>query len=205
MSPSAGSPPARIIVLGLGNVLTGDDAVGPTVVRTLAAGWTVPGTVELVDAGTPGMDLASLLAEVDAAIVVDSVLGDAAPGTVRLYDRETLVGRPLQPRTSPHAPGLAETLLALEFQDLGPSRVLLVGVIPDRVEIGVGLSPAVEAAVPRLVQAVAEGLAGWGVDARPRPRPREPDLWWLRSPALSGTVSPSGSLRPSVTETPRPT
>lgn len=180
------TPPGRVTVLGLGNVLTGDDAVGPTVVRTLEAGWEVPEGVDLVDAGTPGMDLASLLADSDAAIVVDSVLGDAAPGTIRCYDRAMLVGRPLQPRTNPHAPGLAETLLSLELQNLGPSRVLLVGVIPDRIEIGVGLSPSLEAVVDELVETVVDALGALGLPPRRRHSADEPDLWWMQSPALAG-------------------
>jgi len=184
--------PGRVTVLGLGNVLTGDDAVGPTVIRTLAAGWDMPDGVELVDAGTPGMDLASLLADSAATIVVDSVLGDADAGTIRCYDRQMLVGRPLQPRTNPHAPGLAETLLSLELQGLGPSRVLLVGVIPDRVEIGVGLSPALELAVEELVEVVVEALGSLGRPPRRKSPAEEPDLWWMRSPALAG----QGALGP---------
>ena len=149
----------------------------------------MPHQVELVDAGTPGMDLASLLADVDAAIVVDSVMGDDPPGTVKLYDRESLVSRPLQPRTNPHAPGLPETLLSLELLDLGPARVLLVGVIPQQVEVGVGLSPALSAAVPALVAAVTAELEGMGLAPRRREDPGPADLWWMRSPALAGTVT----------------
>lgn len=180
------APPGRVTVVGLGNVLTGDDAVGPTVIRTLDARWTVPEGVELVDAGTPGMDLASMLADTDAAIIVDSILGDAEPGTIRCYDRRMLVDRPLQPRTNPHAPGLAETLLSLELQGLGPSRVLLVGVIPDRVEIGVGLSESLRSVVDELVQTVVDALGALGRPPRPRHPAGEPDLWWMQSPALAG-------------------
>lgn len=187
-----GPRPGPVLVVGLGNVLTGDDAVGPTVIRVLEAGYHFPPEVDLVDAGTPGMDLASLLADADAAIVVDSIVGDEDAGTVKLYDRDVLVSRPLQPRTNPHAPGLVETLLSLELQELGPRRVLLAGVVPERVEVGVGLSPALEAAVPRLISAVLDQLNVWGVAPAPRSSPAEPDLWWTRSPALAGTVTVTG-------------
>lgn len=186
---AAGESLRRVVVVGLGNVLTGDDAAGPTAVRVLDAEYEMPPQVEVVDAGTPGMDLASLLADADAAVVVDSVKGDEPPGTVKLYDRAALVARPLQPRTNPHAPGLVETLLSLDFLGLGPARVLLVGVVPGPVEVGVGLSPALSAAVPALVAAVTAELEGMGLPPLRREDPAPPDLWWMKSPALAGTVT----------------
>lgn len=184
--PGGGATP-RVVVVGMGNVLTGDDALGPTVVRHLQAGFAPRAEVELVDAGTPGMDLAGLLADADAAIVVDTVLGDELPGTVKRWDREALLARALQPRTNPHAPGLHETLLSLELLGLGPGRVVLVGVVPRAVEVGHGLTPEVEAAVPAAVEAITQVLAGWGTPLTPLPDPPPPDLWWKRSPVLSGS------------------
>lgn len=46
-----------VAVLGLGNVLMGDDGFGPTVIRELEAAWTPHPEVELLDLGTPGLDL----------------------------------------------------------------------------------------------------------------------------------------------------
>jgi hydrogenase maturation protease len=186
-----GGAPRRILVVGLGNVLTGDDAVGPTTIRILDAGFEAPAGVEWVDAGTPGMDLASLLAEADAAIVVDSIQSDEPPGTVQTYDRAALVSRPLQPRTHPHAPGLSETLLSLELQGLGPRTVLLVGVVPERVEVGVGLSSTLGRALPAVVRAVIRELTRLGSPPAARSVPQRPDLWWTRSPALAGTLASS--------------
>lgn len=165
-------------MLGVGNVLTGDDALGPTVVRTLEAGWTVPPGVEVLDAGTPGMDLIALMGDAEGVVVVDTVLSDGPPGTLRRYDRAELVGRPLTPRVNPHAPGLAESLLTLDLLERGPRLVRLVGVVPGPTEVGVGMSGAVKEAVPSAVRAVVETLAEWGLPATPRSRPRTPDLWW---------------------------
>jgi len=177
--------PSRIAVVGMGNVLTGDDALGPTVVRWLDALFEMPPGVEVVDAGTPGMDLAGLLADVDAAIVVDAFSSDREPGSLETFDRETLLSRPLQPRTNPHAPGLAETLLSLEFAGLGPGPVLLVGVVPRQVDVGEPLSAPVAAAIPRVLDTVCAALTRWGAPPAPRTHPSAPDLWWQRSPALA--------------------
>jgi hypothetical protein len=60
--------------------------------------------------------------------------------------------------------------------------VRLLGVIPASTATGVGLSPAVEAAVPGTVARVIETLGELGVRVSKREAPMAPDLWW-QSPA----------------------
>jgi hydrogenase maturation protease len=172
----------RIGVLGLGNVLMGDDAVGAHVLAHLAAGWEFPPEVELLEAGTPGAGLPALLRDHQAVVVVDAVRLRAPPGEVRILDRAELLGRtPILPM-SPHEPGLREALLTMDFEGSAPPVVRLVGVVPGKVELSLGLSTAVAQAVPALVAAVLRELAALGVVARPRLPPLAPDLWWERPP-----------------------
>lgn len=170
---------ARIAVIGIGNVLTGDDGVGPYVARVLDAGWELP-DVEVIDAGTPGLDLTPILAGVEAAVLVDAVRAAGAPGALRTYDKATLLSRPPAQALSPHEPGVREALLHAEFMGVAPATVTLVGVIPATVELGCRLSPAVRAAVPGAVEAVLEALRALGVAPAPRAPARDPDLWWER-------------------------
>ena len=51
--------PVRI--LGVGNVLMGDDGFGPYVARTLGARYELPEHVEVQDVGTPGLDFTPYL------------------------------------------------------------------------------------------------------------------------------------------------
>ncbi|HEY6104407.1 MAG TPA: hydrogenase maturation protease, partial [Anaeromyxobacteraceae bacterium] len=147
----------------------------------LEAGWEFPPEVAVVEAGTPGLDLTVFLHGVDVAVVVDSVHArGAAPGEIRRYDREALLARSPVLAMSPHEPGLREALLTMEFAGGGPRQVRLLGVVPAGVETGAGLSEAVRAAVPGLVEAVVAELASLGAPPRRRDRPAEPDLWWER-------------------------
>lgn len=168
--------------MGLGNVLQEDDALGPYVIQTLLAGWDFPEGVAVLDLGTPGLELSPYLQGQDALIVVDTVRSDGEPGELRTYDREGLLKHPPAQRTSPHDPGLKETLLALELHDLSPQEVRVVGVIPGETGYGVGLSDPVQAAVPAVVDEVLRELERLGVPATPKPEPVEPDLWWERKP-----------------------
>ena len=170
----------RIGLAGIGNVLMGDDALGPYVVKLIEARYALPPEVEVMELGTPGADLALHLDGLDAAVVVDTVQVAGAPGELRLIDRaELLARRPILP-ASPHEPGLREALFALQFHGGAPATVRLVGVIPASVALEVGLSPPVQAAVPAAVEAALAELAALGAAAHPRPDPRPPDLWWER-------------------------
>lgn len=180
-APSAGMTgdvAPDVVVLGLGNVLIGDDALGPYAVRTFAARYDVDDRVAVHDVGTPGLDLAPHLMEARAAIIVDVVRAPGEPGTMRLYRRDQLFRSGPGPRVSPHDPGLKETLLLLELQGMAPEELLLVGVVPERVRTGLGLTPAVRCAVPAVLVAIAEELARLGHPVRLRARAAEADLWW---------------------------
>jgi hydrogenase maturation protease len=170
-----------IRILGLGNVLMGDDGVGPYVVEALHAGYEFPAGVSVIDVGTPGLDLAPFLLGADALIVVDSVRSDAPPGTLRLYGRPEILARAPQPRLGPHDPGFKQTLLTLEFAGSGPRDVLLVGVVPATTAPRARLSPLVRAAVPVAVCEVLEELERLGAPATPRGGPVHVSPWWERA------------------------
>ena len=169
---------ARIAVLGLGNVLMGDDGLGPTVVRRLLARCEFESGVSVLDIGTPGLDLTPYILGLDVLIIVDTVRADAPAGAIRLYRKNELLATPPQPRLSPHDPGLKEALLLLELHGNAPTEVLLVGVVPERSEMGTELSRPVREAVDLAEAEVLQELERLGVPAAPRVPPGDPDLWW---------------------------
>ncbi len=169
---------ARGTVIGIGNVLTGDDAIGPHVVRLVEARYALPDGVQVIDAGTPGYDLTAFLVGADAAILVDAVKAKAAPGELRVYEKAELLSRKPILAVSPHEPGVREALLNADFMGVTPPVVRLVGVVPARTDTGIGLSPEVRAAIPAAVERVAAELRALGVAVEERVPAREPDLWW---------------------------
>jgi hydrogenase maturation protease len=170
--------PPRIAVIGLGNVLLGDDGFGPFVVGQLATQWDVPESVTLIDGGTPGLGLVTLLADCDEAILVDCVAATGCPGELRSYTDEELRTLPLKPRVSPHDPAVQEALAITQLLGHGPRRVSLIGVIPEVLEVGTDLSAPVLASAPVAVALVVEALANAGAGPVRRARPRPQDRWW---------------------------
>jgi len=156
-----------IAVYGIGNVLIGDDAVGPTIVHHLEALYDFPSNVVVEDLGTPSLDLAGRLAGTDVVLFVDAVSAKGAPGEIRAYTRAEIVKHPPSLRISPHDPSLKETLLTLELLPNAPREVKLIGVIPASLD-QFGLSAEVRAAIPAVIDAVLAELSRYGVIATPR-------------------------------------
>jgi len=153
---SRGAEPAPILVLGLGNMLLSDDGVGPALLQQLVEtenSWN--GEVEFLDGGTQGLALLGQLSGRRALIIVDALKKGAAPGTVYRLTlpelREVSPGR----ASSGHESNAGELLAAAELLDELPDRLFVVGVEPDKITTGLGLSPAVQEALPAASDQVA--------------------------------------------------
>lgn len=172
-------------VLGLGNVLMGDDAFGPWVVQQLLAEYEFLPDVTVQDLGTPGLDLIPYVCDLHGLVIVDTVRADAAPGSVRLYRRDDLLRHPPQVRLTPHDPGLKEALLTAEFAGQGPREVLLVGAVPQQTSMGVRLTPPLRQAVPVALAEVLRELERLSRPATRLAAPRPPDIWWEAEPGAA--------------------
>lgn len=142
----------RILILGIGNLLLGDEAVGVRIVEALEQRYRLPAHVEVLDGGTSGMELMEIMADRDHLIVADAVLTGAAPGSIAvLYDEE--IPALFTRKVSPHQLGLSDVLMALRLTDEFPRRLTLVGVVPESLEPGIGLTTVVSQAIePALAQ-----------------------------------------------------
>ena len=167
-----------IRILGVGNVLCADDGLGPYAIKVLEAQFEFPEGVEVIDLGTPGLDFTPYLADARIVIVLDTVKGEEAAGTLRLLRDGEIVAKPPPSRMSPHEPGLREALMATEFADSSPEEILLIGVVPESTGQGTKLTDAVRLAVPQVVDAVLAELERLGHSPVQRDPPAELYLWW---------------------------
>jgi hydrogenase maturation protease len=164
MRPEARKP---LLVLGLGNLLCGDDGLGVVAVHLLARQYQAPEGAYVLDGGTLGLSLLPYLEDARDAILVDAIRADGPPGAfVRLEGDD--VAPALASRLSVHQVGVADLLDGARWRGRYPSRLVLLGLVPETLELGLPRSPAVEAAVPALVdRIVIEALRlGHGFDRR---------------------------------------
>ena len=137
-------------IIGIGNPLRRDDGAGPACVALLLQETLRPG-VEALDGGEAGLALVGLLTDCDSAILVDAAHMGALPGEVRTFGMEALCLK--DESNGVHV--RTETALRLASAlGLLPRRVDLVGIEPESVDWGLGLSAVVERALPRAVQAI---------------------------------------------------
>ena len=148
--------PAPILVLGLGNVLLHDDGVGPALLEQLSASsnrW--PVEVEFMDGGTQGLALLGHLSGRRAVIIVDALQTGAAPGTIHRLTlnelREVSPGR----ASSGHEGNAGELLAAAQLLGELPDRLFVVGIEPETITTGLGLSGIVQQALPAALDQVA--------------------------------------------------
>jgi hydrogenase maturation protease len=133
---------AEILVLGLGNLLLSDDGVGLRLLEELK--HEAP-EVEFVDGGTQGLALLAYLANRRAVIVLDAVALGAMPGSIHVLQGDAIAAHRAE---SAHGSNALELLATARLLGDLPSWVTIVGIEPASIATGIGLSPAVEAAVP---------------------------------------------------------
>jgi hydrogenase maturation protease len=150
--------PERTIVVGLGNPLMTDDAVGILVARELHARLGDP-LVELREASVAGIGLMELIVGYDRAIIIDAVQTEGGgPGDWYRIDEPGEIAGEL-PRSS-HRFGVFEGLeLGRRLGLAMPGEIRIYAVeAPDPFTFGERLSPELESALPGIVEDLKEDL-----------------------------------------------
>lgn len=148
------------LILGVGNTLLSDEAVGVEVVRRLAQANDIPGAVFL-DGGTLSFTLAGHIADSPWLIVVDAAVMGAPPGTVRVLEGEAMDRQLAGKGSSVHEVSLMDLLDMARLTDSLPRHRALVAIEPTEVDWGDRLTPAVAAAVPKAMAEVRGLVARW--------------------------------------------
>lgn len=159
--------PGTIKVIGIGQGMRGDDGVGLVAVRRWnesCQGNINRPYVQVELAESPGIDLLDLLEGARIAILVDAMRSGASPGTVRMLT-ESQLDAFRGDFASAHGWGIAETLsLGRDLMPFAmPESLVLIGIEADHLDVGAGLSPSVETALPevgRLIELQVTSLIG---------------------------------------------
>lgn len=152
----------RIGVLGLGNLMRTDDAVGMLAVERLRRDFRLPPEVVIVEGGTLGLDLLYPLQGATHLLALDAVETGAAPGTLLRFEDDAVRSLPMA--KSVHLLGFADLLDAMRLMGSAPRKAVVLGVQPEIIGWGTALSKVAAAALPRLVEAAAAQVATWRVE-----------------------------------------
>lgn len=150
---------APILVLGLGNELFTDEGIGVVASRRIEE-LDLPDT-EVVDGGTLGLSLLPTIAGREALLVLDAIFDESlAPGSVVVYDGEDL-RREARLLYSAHQLGVNEVLAAADLAGVSPWEVAAVGMVPESVATGYGITMTAEIALDEMVTSARNVLAGF--------------------------------------------
>jgi hydrogenase maturation protease len=151
----------RILVLGVGNILLGDEGTGVRVIEKLEDEYVFSENVRLYDGGTLGLRLLDPISESDYVIVVDIVRGDGEPGSIYRIPERDLPKR-IPYKSSLHELNLVETLIYAEELGNKPHAVV-VGIEPgDWTAWSLELTEPVRTRLEDIVAAVLEEVAKAG-------------------------------------------
>ena len=148
----------RALVAGIGNIFFADDGFGVEVARRLDE-REVPAGVRVADFGIRGVHLAyELLDGYDLLVLVDAMPLGEPPGTVAVIEVETDDAEPASAGLDAHTMTPATVLANLERLGGHVERIVVVACQPAAIEEGIGLSPAVAAAVDGAADLVLDVL-----------------------------------------------
>ena len=148
--------PKNILILGLGNILLGDEGVGVRVIEQLFS-HPFPDEIEVIDGGTAGYELINFFEGKEKVIIVDAVKTDDTPGSVYKMDL-SVVQEDETVQLSLHQIGLKNVFKMASMMDLNP-EVTLIGIVPkDYQDYNIGLSEEVEKAIPLAIETVLKEI-----------------------------------------------
>lgn len=139
--------PDKVLILGVGNYLMGDEGAGVHAARELD-GTFDPETVEVLDGGTAGFQLMEFLEKYPTVIMIDATLDDRPPGTIRLIEPRFAADFPKAMST--HEIGLKDLVESLTLLAKLPKIYLFVISIQEVQPLSIDLTKEVKDAIPKL-------------------------------------------------------
>lgn len=156
----------RTLVLGVGNILLRDEGLGVRTIEYIRDKYVIPEDVSVVDGGTAGLGLLSLIKDFDNIIIVDAVVPRTSPGALYRIPGEKLKGSPPLMATA-HQLGVRDMLAIAELEGLS-AEVVVIGMEPMDVTTGLELSGVVSRKLPEAAAMVIEELKVLGIEVGER-------------------------------------
>ncbi|SNR69243.1 HyaD/HybD family hydrogenase maturation endopeptidase [Desulfurobacterium atlanticum] len=168
----------KIGIMGVGNILLGDEGFGVHFIERLRKKYEFPENVELIDGGTAGIFLSPLIDYIKKMIIIDVVAVDAEPGSIFVYDKEDFFIDRLPVKLSPHQIGLQEVLFLNDMKGSAPEYLKLIGIVPKSLDAKTELSPELESKMDEVEKLVLEELKKLGVEPIPKKEIDGEKMWW---------------------------
>lgn len=149
-------------VIGVGNILLMDEGVGPKVVEILQKNYQFEPEIEIIDGGTLGLDLLTYIEKFKKLLLIDIVDFHKEPGYIGILRGEEIPPY-LKTKLSLHHVGVQDLLEIARLMGMMPEELVLVGIQPHTIEIGLDLSETIAGKIEKLVEEVLKILESWRI------------------------------------------
>lgn len=156
-----------VTILGIGNVILQDEGFGVRAAEILREKYDFPPEVQIIDGGTLGAELLTFITGTEHLLVLDSINGGAAAGTLFRFENEAVTAH-FQDKLSVHEVGIQDVLATLSVTGRAIPDVVVLGAQPYAVGAGVALTPAMEALLPEIERRALAELSRWGIEPKAR-------------------------------------
>lgn len=157
----------RTAVLGVGNILEYDDGIAVYACAYLEANYDFEPAVRIINGGVEGINLLDVFLEHDRVFILDAIALDDAPGSIYHIPSFELSGYGLNSGGA-HEIGVMQCIDMLELMDRPQPESSVVGIVPERVELRIGLTATLAGAFGHYVDTVLDILRASGIDIHPR-------------------------------------
>lgn len=144
----------RILILGIGNYLMGDEGVGVHLVRNMQAAQSIPAGADVLEGGTGGFHLLEYFEQYNTVIMIDAALDNKPVGSISVVRPQFAADFPRAMST--HDIGMRDLVNALQLLGKMPDVWLVTISIESLQQQGIVLTPAIAARLPELEAVVRE-------------------------------------------------
>ena len=149
----------KIGIIGLGNPLRCDDAIGLLLLQFLRQNKKkLSKTIDFIDGGTSGMKLLHLLGDYDTVLLLDAVDFKGSPGEIKKFTVDEIKNQKIQVFLSTHEPDFLTVYALLKKLDKTPTHLVIFGVQPKDISPGTGVSQEINRFLPFLKKKILEEI-----------------------------------------------
>lgn len=148
----------KTVIIGVGNLIMGDEGIGIHVVKELQAENKFSQDVEIIDGGTSSFELQLFIEKSEKIIIIDAIKGKKKPGTIYKLSPEKLK-RNSSSVTSLHQLNFLHVLELSKMRGYNP-KVIIYGIEPEKVELSLELSDNIKSMLPKVVKLINEEVEG---------------------------------------------
>jgi len=155
----------ELAILGVGNILEKDDGVAIYATKFLEKNYSFSPSVDIINGGVEGINLLNLFMEYAYVLILDAIEIEDEAGSIYHIPSNELTGYGLNSGGA-HEIGVIQCLDILELMDKELPQSSVLGIVPDEIDLHIGLSKILREKFDLYIQTLLDILKDFQVDVK---------------------------------------